>query len=267
MAPPPPAEKRGGAPSALLIGCGVAALLLLVVGALGGIITLAYLLGGSEAKAKDTQKEQPKADAVKVVVDEDFRTTLEKKLTLPEGWTGDAFRVVKDNEEPCLEVGKATGEAFVTVPLSSSLSGNFAIEGVFLLDQPHKLVVRLESRKTNALLPIVFDSTGKILIGDDARSAPPNYKPHTPTQFLLQREGKKLRVFLNGEPAADKELEGVTEFEILKLGMNAGKGFRIGRESRLFRLKVTSLGANGTFSGSGMSMPNVSTGRKSGGSK
>jgi hypothetical protein len=180
---------------------------------------------------------------------------------------GDAFRVVKDNEEPCLEVSKATGEAFVTVPLSSALSGNFAIEGVFLLDQPHHLIVRLESRKTNALLPIVIDWSGKILIGDDSRLAPPNYKPHILTRFLLLREGKKIRTFLNGEPAADKDLEVVAELETLKLGMNAGKGFRVGREARLYRLKVTALGADGTVSGAGVSMPNLSTGRNSGRSK
>jgi predicted Ser/Thr protein kinase len=257
---PAPAEKRGGGPSPLLIGCAVAAVLLLLVGGMGGIATMVYFWGHSETK--DT-KDQPRADAVKVLIDEDFRTALEKKQTLPDGWKGDAFRVVKDNEEPCLEVSKATGEAFVTVPLSSPLSANFAIEGVFMLDQPQHLVIRLESRKTNALLPITIDYSGKISIGDDVRLAPPNYKPHVLTRFLIQREGKKLRVLLNGEAAADKDLDAVTELEGLQLGMHAGKGYRLDRVARVYRLKVVALGANGMDSGAAVSMPNLTN--KSGG--
>jgi serine/threonine protein kinase len=270
----PTAQKRGGPPSSLLIGCIAAAVLLLLVGGVGGIATIAYFWSHTEAKDdKASKKDQPKRDQAKVLIDEDFRTPLEKKLTIPEGWKGDAFRVVKDNEEACLEVSKAPGsdkvatESFVTVPLSSPLSANFAIEGVFILDQPQHLIVRLESRKTSSLLPIAIDWSGKISIGDDVRLAPPNYKPHILTRFLIQREGKKLRVFLNGEPAADKDLDAMTQLESLQVGMNAGQGFRVGRVARLYRLKVMALGADGTVAGAGVSMPNLSTNKGAGRSK
>jgi serine/threonine protein kinase/WD40 repeat protein len=48
----PADQKKGGGPSGFLIGCAVAALLLLVLGGVGGVAALVYSLGGSTSDTK-----------------------------------------------------------------------------------------------------------------------------------------------------------------------------------------------------------------------
>src|SRR5262249_49154940 len=150
--------------------------------------------GKDKEKPKEQPKAPPKPDLPKVFIDEDFRTPYEKKLTLPEGWESDAFRIVKENELHGLEVSKPKDVQYVKLP-PLTLIGNFYLEGVYHMDRPefanyHTLRILLENPKRGAPLLVVFDWQGKILNGDDPRLPPPGYKPLLPTHFLLKREGK-----------------------------------------------------------------------------
>jgi serine/threonine-protein kinase len=188
---------------------------------------------GSGASARDQSKEQ-------VLIDEDFRTPYEKKLALPEGWEGDAFRVGKENELYYTEVSRSSEVHFAKLP-PLTLSGNFSIEGVYYLDQPHQsLTLSLENRARSTVLPIVFSWNGRVVIDKDDRLPPQGYKPLKPTQFLVQRQGKKLHILLDKEFPVDKNLEEVTEFDTLRLGLSAGIGWT-NRQARLYGLKVTTL--------------------------
>jgi serine/threonine protein kinase len=187
---------------------------------------------------EEEPKEQPKPVQPQVFIDEDFRTAFKNKLNIPEGWTeGDAFRIVKLNEEPCLEISTPTGAPFVTLP-PVKLSGNFSIEGLYFLDFHNKLTLHLENRKTNVNLLVVIDFTGAVHIGDSPSVPLPGYKPGLPTQFLLTRKGNQLSVALKGEIVATKDLHQAPEFETLRLGMTVVYGQH---RCRLFRLKVSTL--------------------------
>jgi serine/threonine protein kinase len=193
---------------------------------------------------EETAKEQLKPDWPQVLIDEHFCKTYQNKLAIPNAWKGDAFRVVKGNDQCWLEVSKPTGDHFVTLP-PLTLSGNFSIEGVYFMDRPefanyHKLIISLENRKKSVLLPVVFDWAGKVLIANDARLPPQGYQPLLPTHFLLKREGNRLRVFLNKDPVADKDLDEVVEFDTLRLGLAAGPG-NSGKLAKLYELKVAIL--------------------------
>ena len=246
-APAPAPIPTAARPSLFRIG------LLLVAGAVGLLLVVGTLaitvwaLSGGPSKDKDNGsvakdgKTSPTPGEPQVLIDEDFSKAIKNSQTLPDGWSGDAFRVVKDHDEPCLEVSKPSGIYFVTLP-PVTLSGDFSIEAACIVDAGRPLIVRLESRKTNALLPVTLSHDGQIAIGDDRRLAPPNFKIYQPVLFLLKREGKKMRVFLNGEVAADKDLDAVTEFESLQLGMGGGVAVIPGG-SKVFRLKVVALPA------------------------
>jgi formylglycine-generating enzyme required for sulfatase activity len=177
-----------------------------------------------------------------VLIDEDFRTPYEKKLALPEGWEGDAFRVGKENELYYTEVSRSSEVHFAKLP-PLTLSGNFSIEGVYYLDQPHQsLTLSLENRARSTVLPIVFSWDGRVVIDKDDRLPPQGYKPLKPTQFLVQRQGKKLHILLHKEFPVDKNLEEVAEFDTLRLGLSAGIGWT-NRLARLYGLKVSLLPA------------------------
>jgi hypothetical protein len=221
-----------------LIGCGVAALLLLLGGLGGaGVLVLALRPKAEPPSPASSAAAAAKPGEPRVLIDEDFRTPYEKKLAVPEGWEGDAFRVVKENEQYGLEVSKPSGVSFVKVP-PLTLSGDFSIEGAYFLDRAHALTLSLENRKNSAALPVVFDWEGKVVIGNDPRLPPPSYKPLAPTHFLVKREGKRLRVFLNKDPAADKDLDDAADYDTLKLGLTGGPGWAVGRLARLFGLRV-----------------------------
>ena len=231
-----------------LLLAAAAACLLLVVGAVA--VGVWALSGGSKdkdngASAKNDGKDSPTNDgkntptpgASHSFIDEDFSKAAANRQTVPDGWSGDSFRVVKEHDEPCLEVSKPAGTFFVKLP-PVTLSGDFSIEVACIVDYTGPVIVRLESRKTNSLLPVSVSHTGQVTIVDDVRLAPPNFKPLSPMQFLLKREGKKLRVFINDEAVADKDMDAVTEFETLQLGMTGGKVYG---GSKVFRLKVVAL--------------------------
>ncbi|HEY7310888.1 MAG TPA: serine/threonine-protein kinase [Gemmataceae bacterium] len=206
-------------------------------------------------KGKDSTNAPPKADEPVVLVDEDFRSTYEKKLAIPEKWVeGEAYRVIKDNDKCALEVGKPTGLHFVRLP-PVLLSGNFYVEGVYMLDRfAHKLTVSLENRAKSALLPIVFNWDGNVLIEKDARLPPPDYVPLKPSHFLLKRQGNRLRVFLDKSPVADKDLEDIAEFDAVRIGLVAGPG-NSGRLARLYGIKVGTFSSDGQVPASNMRGP------------
>ena len=241
LAPAPASPKS---PSSLrrLFWLGAAMVCLLLLA--GSVVGVVWALHGDSSKdgasgAKDDGKDSPKSEGPQVLIDEDFRKAVRERETLPDGWTGDAFRVVVDHEEPCLEVSRAAGEYFVKAP-PVALTGNFTIEGVCLLNNAQHLIIRLESRKNNVLLPVVIDGTGKVLIADDPQLPPPNFKPLLPIRFVLKREGKKLRIFLNDDVVADKYLDVATEYETLQFGMTAGPGPYFGGVlAKVFRVKVS----------------------------
>jgi hypothetical protein len=228
--------------------------------------------GSTEIAAKDTAKrpapeevgpETAKDKAPEVFIDEDFRSTYGKRA-IPGGWEGDAFRVIKVDEEACLEVSKTTTDPrkalqfprqprFVTLP-PVKLGGDFYIEGAFIVEAGRdmlrrqkgvqQLTIRLENRNSDAILAVVIDQTGAVWIGEDACSAPPSYKPFSPTKFLVTRRGTHLSVVLNGEFVGDKDLREATEFQTLLLGLTEGGGGT--GECRLYRVKVATLGADGS---------------------
>ena len=194
---------------------------------------------------KDNTGEHPNPNLPKVLVDEDFSTPYKNKLTIPENWEeGEAFRVIKlkdANEKHALELGRPTGVHFVKLP-PLTLSGDFYIEGVYSLGYYQKFTVSLENRQRSALLTIVFDFTGGVLIEKDARLPPPGYVQHKPTHFLLKREGKRLRVFLDKESVADKVLDEVDTYDAIRLGLTAGNQ---SGPARLYGIKVGTLGSGG----------------------
>ena len=98
-----------------------------------------------------------------------------------------------------------------------------------------------------------------MLIANDARLAPPDYVPLKPSHFLVKREGKRLRVFLDKSPVADKELEDIADFNTVRIGLVAGRGFT-GRVARLYGIKVGTLSEDGKVPPSTLKKPD-STGR------
>jgi hypothetical protein len=277
-----PAQQQTAVPSAQPAAAARKRLGLILV---GGVVALAALLivlpivfwpkgDAAEKKGETTEKKgdgrevkAPKpdepagTDGPQVFVDEDFRTAYEKRLTIPDGWDeGEAFRVVKDNELHALEVGKATGVHFVKLP-PVNLSGDFFIDGVYLLASiPQAMTVSLENRGRSSLLTVVIDCYGKVVIGDDARSAPPEYKPQKPTHFLIQRQGKKLRILLDKHPAADKNLDEVADYNVVRIGLTADAPFR--RTARLYGIRVGALSAGDSAPPSNMRGPEGGSGGK-----
>jgi hypothetical protein len=189
--------------------------------------------GGTNNKVKNV----PIAGAGNKLIDEDFRATFNKKMSVPEGWKSDEFTTFRNNEVYGMHPVPPTGIASVLVPLSSPLSANFDIEGVYHMDTPQVLTISLENREKSKLLPIVFDWNGNISIAKDLRRAPESYKPLLPTHFLVKREGTKIRVFLDDFPAVEKNLTEAPEFATLRLAFTAGTGY-YNRRLNLHGLKV-----------------------------
>jgi hypothetical protein len=261
-------------------------------GAILGLLILVLILLGSKGsdKGKNEKRDNPVAevpkppelpqpDAPRVLIDEDFHTAYEKKLAIPEGWVGDAFRVIETGDEHCLEVIKTVKverslsqePSFVKLPLKSRLPGNFSIEGEFHMKFGNRflvsdrrgvqhLTIRLINRK-NEILDVAIDQTGAVLIGDGSQSASPNYTPGTTTKFLLTRKGDHLNLWLNDELVASKDLGEVTEYETLMLGLTEGgsQGRDVG-ECRLYQLKVATLSADGSVPTSNTPLPKGSAG-------
>ncbi len=229
----PPRRSRG----LMLFGLAAVALIAFLVCG-GGVVGM--VLWDNHGTTKDSAP----GSGPQVLIDEDFRKAYEEKQ-LPKGWEGDAFRVIKENDLYALEDSRLKDAHFVNVPLSKSLAGNFAIEGVYWMGNPawanhHLLTISLSNRSKSALLAIVFDWDGHVTVGDEPMSPPPNHKPLLPTDFVVKREGKKLRIFLNKEPLGDKNLSEVADFDTLRIGMVAGPA-NGGKLERLYGLKVSTL--------------------------
>jgi serine/threonine protein kinase len=217
----------------------------------------------TDSNDKDTSTAPP-SDLPRVLVDEDFSTPYKNKLTIPENWgEGEAYRVIKlkdADHKHALEVTRPTGVHFAKLP-PLNLSGDFYIEGIYSLGYSHKFTVSLENRSRSALLPIVFDVAGGVLIENDARLPPPGYIQNKPTHFLVKREGKKLRVFLDKDPVADKVLEELDTYDAIRLSMTAGNWG--GLQARLYGIRVGTPGGGGQVPPS-MTVPDKDSGRRRG---
>jgi eukaryotic-like serine/threonine-protein kinase len=181
----------------------------------------------------------------RVLIDEDFREPFENKLLLPEGWSSQGLSIVKDKDRHALRVSRPDGTHFVTLP-PIALSGNFSIEGVYLLGHggwnwyTQTLTVSLENRGQSALLTVVFKGDGSTGIDKETSLPPSTFVLRRPTHFLVKREGKKLRLFLDKDPVASKELDEIVEYDTLRLGLDAGADVN-GVMARLYTVKVATL--------------------------
>jgi hypothetical protein len=249
----------GGAFASLL---GILVLLVILLWPKGGKTDGDKKEGDREVASGGT-KDGSKADEPQVLIDEDFRSTYEKRRTLPEGWSSltGAFRVVAPNDEPCLEVSTRSGDPRVKLP-PVKLPGNFFVEGFYIVPPNHRMSVILESRKTNTIVPVLIAARGQVSIGDDLRAPPPTYKPYLPTHFVIVRTADRLKVLLNKDVAVEKGLGEVSDYDTIQLSMSAAT--HGGVPPRLFRLKVGLLGSDGELP-SGMQAPDV--GPKKGGTR
>jgi hypothetical protein len=239
--PREPIRSRPGRPALwLALGGGF----VLVAGlAVAGILYAIKESDNGHANGKDTGgagKDQAKGS--EMLVDEDFRTALQKGLNIPEGWQGDDLRVAKASDEACMEGSKPDGVAFATLP-PVKLGGDFFIVAAYSLPPSHELTIRLQDRENGSPLKIAIQPNGTVVIGNDTRTAPPNYKPNQLTKLLLTRKGRQLNVSLNHETVAAKDLGAITEFETLKIGLTGGSRFH----ARLYRLKVGTPGSDGSI--------------------
>ncbi len=199
-------------------------------------------------------KEQPKVDAAKKSIDEQFRGSR----GLPDGWEDKekAFDVFTEkNGRSCLQVIKKTGNPFVTLP-PLALRGNFIIEGEYMLYGgnvgffppriDHSLTISLESREGGAPITIVIDYEGVVsfvtIPGTLPRKAEP-YDFHKVCAFRLTREGERLRVFVNNlaNHVAVAPVDALAEYDTVRIGLTAGEWCRgSGNMAKLYSLKVVS---------------------------
>ena len=138
---------------------------------------------GSEVASTEktaSSKKLAKSGGSVVLIDENFKSTLQKNLALPDGWIGDSFGVVADEEgRACLEVNKKTGEPLVTLP-PLALGNGFVIEGEYILrgltnnrrELNQTLTLRLLSSKGGEGVPVTINHTGFVAIaGNEPRQA------------------------------------------------------------------------------------------------
>jgi len=261
-----PASQASGPPTSVLPGQAISGNRNLMWLALAGggallaaLVLLVVVLMLKGAKPDDTPKgaktdgtepavvhndtgQVPPTPSKRVLFDEDFSNKM-----VPEGWQTKDFTHIHDDEGgDALYVNKSIGAVgWMTVPISP-LSGNFSIEGTYILRGPDGLGSNIEltislRRERNVPLPVVFDRQGHVHIGKDSTPPPLGYKPQTLTHFLLKREGKKLSVSLNMDQVVDhKNLDEIAEYDTLRLGLSAEPGFG-NRLVRLYGLKVATL--------------------------
>ena len=199
--------------------------------------------GGPMAKGDD---KKPNAGQTEFI-DEDFRKASEKSGALPEGWFGEAFRVVKQkhDDEAWLELSTLDGEHFVTLPRPLPLSKDFEISGEYLiLTSGHKLTLILKGPK-NSFLETVIDREGSVTMAGETRRLPGSGKgpgalarQGKRTPFRLTREGDSLRLSL-GDDVFLKKLKEVVAYDTLTIGMVEGSIFGTSPgKDKLYRLKV-----------------------------
>ncbi len=240
LANAPPTWPHASQATAMGVGGGFKkTLLILAGGALLGVLAVVLVLtiGGQNDKDTKTTKSTPssKPGAERALIDEKF----DKGPGLPEGWIGDAFRVVTYNDRHCLEVSSDKGEHLIRLP-PVKLTGDFTIEGAYLATGApwgvQKLTLLLEQSTANAPLPLTITANGDVFFGDDKRNALPSYKLNQPYAFRYSRKGNTLIVLLNEEEVARKDLKTIVPYDKLSVGMPAGSGAIF---TRLFNIKVT----------------------------
>ncbi len=211
-----------------------------------------------------------------VLLDEDFRESLKNNRALPEGWTGNALTVVADeNKRACLETAKKEGDDLVTLP-TLALGDNFSIEGDYILrgyqfnsrTASQSLSIQLESTKGDTTVRIVINHAGFVTIGNNQPRQAPGFPLPPPqdqhgnvnreylgqfkiSKFRMIRDGKMLRVYLNGKPAATATLEDLPDTDTVRIGLTAGvveapfpRIQKVGYAARLYNLKICSPATN-----------------------
>jgi hypothetical protein len=190
----------------------------------------------NDSQAKSTTPSSIGTGGPVVLIDEDFHDAAEKKHSLPDGWDGDGFTIVTEKDRHGLQVSRKTGVMVAKVRLRQPIKGNFVIEGNYL--QPPNIETAvgfvLEDSKSSAVLPILFPWSGEVVIAKEANKRHPAYILGAPTQFAIQREGKTVRVLLDGNNVAEKGFSEVPTFDTLNLSLTAWN-------ATLYRLKVTTL--------------------------
>jgi hypothetical protein len=260
--PPPPVPPAQSVPRArkrlglVLAGGGAAAVLLgILFWPRGGAGDAKPDVPGGPAGDKGTvtapdalaggRHEPP---APRELFNEDFSTALKKGEPLPDGWTNKAFGVVQDRQgKPSLVVNENAGEHYVTVRLRSPLSGNFSVQGEYLLHGGggrrvnQSLTIRLESVPGRAPLRVGVDYLGAVTI--DSHPPRPASKIHweASNSFRLERRGKTVFVDVNDHRrVAFATYDEVTEYIGMQIGLSAGDAYD-GRVARLYGLKVEIL--------------------------
>ena len=245
LAPPPSApiapQPQG---QSLVVWLAVGAGLLIVLSAciLISVIGIGMMMKkdgdpiakGKEGGNKDQAKDSAKADSPRELINEEFR----KGFGIPDGWKGDAFRIIALDGRNWLEVSRPDGVYFAKLP-PVTISGDFYIEGAYSMvvtnNSNYAITVILENSKANAPLSVSIFSRGQVAFGDDMRTALPTFKPNLPASFRLTRKGKLLRVAISGEEVATKEIPQVIEYDTLSIAMTPYFS------SKLFNLKVVAL--------------------------
>ena len=195
--------------------------------------------GGADVPSdKTTPGKKAVAGGPTSVLDENFKSTLQKNLALPDGWSGDSFGVVADDEgRACLEVNKKTGEPLVTLP-PLALGKEFFVEGEYILrglpnnrrEVNQTLTLRLLSSKGGEGIPIAINHAGFVVIaGNEPRQAPGFTMPDMfrlqdvkISRFRLVRNDKTLLVELNGVIAAKAQIDESAAFDRVQVGLTAG---------------------------------------------
>ena len=193
--------------------------------------------GGSEVVSTPGQK-TAEHDGPVEIIDENFKTSLENNQALPPGWKGEALGVVADGEgRACLEVNKKTGEHLVTLP-PLSLGAGFVIEVEYILhglpanrgNLNQSLTFQLASSRGGEGIPIAINHAGFVAIaGNEPRQAAGfpvvdmfHLKDVKISRLHLVRNGKTLRVELNGVIAASAQIDENAVFDRLQIGLTAG---------------------------------------------
>ena len=72
--------------------------------------------GPRDASSGKTTADKTASNQFRALIDKDFRAAFVNKLTLPDGWEGDAFRVVQIGELFGVEVSRPSGVHSITLP-------------------------------------------------------------------------------------------------------------------------------------------------------
>ncbi len=246
-------KPAGGIPKGkMVVAAGVVLLLAVVV---GGV----WMMRGdgkrkedpiAETKDKGTKdKNNEKQAGPRFLINEDFKDAFKIKR-LPKGWTeGEGFRVVKDQAgQVCLEL--STGGAIHWVKLIPvAISGDFVLECTCFvpygsITSPYSAVTfKLEDRDKTTLIVVNVNSHGNLLIGTKQCTPPPNFIVDRPLKITIDREGTNLRVLLNDEVAATKDLDASGAIDEVTLGLTPTR--RAGVGPRIYGIRVGNLGAEG----------------------